>query len=166
MATLKPAFKPDGKITAGTASAMVDGSAAIVLSSRQKAQELGVKPLARIIATATISINPETGFLSGPMPATRKVLAKSGLKLQDIDVFEVNEAFASVPMAWLREFDVDPSKLNPNGGGISLGHPIGCTGARIMTTMLHELMRTGGRYGLQAICIGFGQATATIIELL
>jgi len=166
MAALKPAFRPDGKITAGNASQVTDGAAALVLCSRRKAKELGLRPIARLVATTAISIDPQTGFLSGPMPATRKILAKAGLRLDDIDVFEVNEAFASIPLAWLREFQVDPSKLNPNGGAIALGHPIGCTGARIMTTMIHELMRTGGRLGLQAICIGFGQATASIVELL
>lgn len=166
MAMLKPVFRPDGKITAGTASQMVDGAAALVLSSRRKAKELGLEPIARLVATTAVSVDPETGFLSGPMPATRKVLAKAGLRLEDMDVVEVNEAFASVVLAWQREFQVEPTRLNPNGGAIALGHPIGCTGARIMTTMIYELRRTGGRYGLQVICIGFGQATASIVEVL
>lgn len=166
MATLKPAFRPDGKITAGNSSQVTDGAAALVLCSRRVARDLGLRPIARLVATAAISINPQTGFLSGPIPATRKVLARAGLRLDDIDVFEVNEAFASVPLAWLREFQVDPARLNPNGGAIALGHPLGCTGARIMTTLIHELMRIGGRYGLQVICIGFGQSTASIVEIL
>ena len=166
MATLKPAFRPDGKITAGNASQMTDGAAALVLTSRRKAEELGLKPLARLVATTTVGVHPVSEYLAGPMPATRKVLARAGLHLNDMDVIEVNEAFASVPLAWQREFQADPCKLNPNGGAIALGHPLGCTGARLMTTMIHELMRTGGRYGLQVACIGFGQATASIVEVL
>ncbi len=166
LATLKPAFRPDGKLTAGSSSALVDGAAALVLASRRKADELGLKPIAGLISTTTYAGNPEAGFLAGPMPATRKILAKADMTLADIDLVEVNEAFATVPMAWLREFDFDPERVNANGGAVALGHPLGCTGARIMTTLIHELQRTGGRYGLEVICIGWGQATASIVEVL
>ncbi|WP_249870382.1 thiolase family protein [Oceanobacillus saliphilus] len=165
LASLKPAFKEDGTITAGNASQISDGAAAILLMSREKAEELGLKPRFRVLARTVVGSDP-TLMLTGPIPATEKVLKKAGLKLHDIDVFEVNEAFASVPIAWLKETGADPDKLNPNGGAIALGHPLGASGARLMVTMMHELERTGGRYGLQTMCEGHGMANATIIERL
>ncbi|WP_067726198.1 thiolase family protein [Oceanobacillus damuensis] len=165
LASLKPAFKEDGTITAGNASQISDGAAAILLMSREKAAELGLKPRFRVLARTVLGSDP-TLMLTGPIPATEKVLKKAGLKLDDIDVFEVNEAFASVAIAWLKETGADPDKLNPNGGAIALGHPLGASGARLMVTMMHELERTGGRYGLQTMCEGHGMANATIVERL
>jgi len=162
---LKPSFKEDGNITAGSSSQISDGAAAILLMSRQKAEELGLNPRFRIIARTVVGSDP-TLMLTGPIPATKQVLKKAGLSIHDIDVFEVSEAFASVPLAWLHEINADPAKLNPNGGGIALGHPLGASGARIMITMMHELERIGGRYGLQTMCEGHGMANATIIERL
>ena len=165
LASLAPAFKEDGTITAGNASQISDGAAAILLMSREKAEELGLKPRFRVLARTVVGSDP-TLMLTGPIPATEKVLKKAGLTIEDIDVFEVNEAFASVPIAWLKETGADTSKLNPNGGAIALGHPLGASGARLMTTMIHELERTGSRYGLQTMCEGHGMANATIIERL
>lgn len=162
---LTPAFKEDGAITAGNSSQISDGAAALLIMSQEKAVELGVKPKFRIIARTVIGSDP-TFMLTGPIPATEKVLKKAGLSLSDIDVFEVNEAFASVPLAWLKETGSAPQKLNPNGGAIALGHPLGASGARLMTTMMYELERTEGRYGLQTMCEGHGMANATIIERL
>lgn len=162
---LTPAFKEDGAITAGNSSQISDGAAALLIMSQEKAAELGVKPKFRIIARTVIGSDP-TFMLTGPIPATEKVLKKAGLSLSDMDVFEVNEAFASVPLAWLKETGADPKKLNPNGGAIALGHPLGASGARLMTTMMYELERTEGRYGLQTMCEGHGMANATIIERL
>jgi acetyl-CoA acyltransferase len=163
LAGLAPAFKEGGKITAGNSSQMSDGAAAILFMTREKAKRLGLKPRARIIGRVSIGSDP-TLQLSGPIVATKKVLQKTGLTLKDLDVIEVNEAFASVVLAWALEFKPDMRKVNPNGGAIALGHPLGATGARIMTTMLHELERRDGRYGLQTMCIGHGLANATIIE--
>ena len=163
LATLKTVFKEDGKIHAGNASQMSDGAAAVLLMSREKAEELGLKPRFRIVARSVTGSDP-TLMLTGPIEATRQVLAKAGLTIDDIDTYEVNEAFAPVPMAWLEEIKADPKKLNPNGGAIALGHPLGATGAKLMISMMHELERTGGRYGLQAICEGGGMANGTIIE--
>lgn len=165
LGTLKPAFKKDGSITAGNASQISDGAAAILLMSREKAEELHVKPRFRVIARSVVGSDP-TLMLTGPIPATEKVLKKAGLTITDIDIFEVNEAFASVPLAWLHETGVDPNKVNPNGGAIALGHPLGASGGRLMVTLMHELERTGGRYGLQTMCEGHGMANATIIERL
>ena len=165
LASLKTPFQENGLITAGNASQISDGAAAVLVMSREKAEELGLKPRFRIIARSVLGSDP-TLMLTGPIPATAKVLAKAGLKIEDIDVFEVNEAFAVVPLAWLMETGADPRKLNPNGGAIALGHPLGASGARLMTTMMHELERTGGRYGLQTMCEGHGMANATIIERL
>ncbi|CAA7601289.1 Thiolase, C-terminal [Acididesulfobacillus acetoxydans] len=162
---LKPAFQEDGKVTAGNASQISDGAAALLIMSRDKAAELGLRPRFRIVARSVLGSDP-TLMLTGPIPATAKVLAKAGLSLRDIDIFEVNEAFASVPLAWLAETGADPGKLNPNGGAIALGHPLGASGARVMITMLYELERTGGRYGLQTMCEGHGMANATIVERL
>ncbi|MDF2856009.1 MAG: thiolase family protein [Neobacillus sp.] len=163
LGTLKPAFTEDGKIHAGNASQMSDGAAAVLLMSREKAEELGLKPRFRIVARTVVGSDP-TLMLTGPIEATKQVLAKAGLTIEDMDTYEVNEAFAPVPMAWLEETKADPKKLNPNGGAIALGHPLGATGARLMISMMHELERTGGRYGLQAICEGGGMANGTIIE--
>ncbi|MEK5520703.1 thiolase family protein [Heyndrickxia sp. FSL W8-0423] len=162
---LKPAFKEDGIIHAGNASQISDGAAALLLMSRSKAEELGLKPRFKVHTRVVVGSDP-TLMLTGPIPATKKVLKKAGLTIDDIDVFEVNEAFASVPLAWLKETGANPKKLNPNGGAIALGHPLGASGARLMVTMMHELERTGGRYGLQTMCEGFGMANATIIERL
>lgn len=166
LAGLTPSFQPkDGVVTAGNSSQVSDGAAGILLMSRKKADELGLKPRARIIARTVVGEDPVI-MLTGVIPATHKVLEKAGLSIDDIDVFEVNEAFASVYKAWEREFNPDVSKVNPRGGAIAIGHPLGGSGARIATTLLHTLEDTGGRYGLQVMCIGFGMATATIIERL
>lgn len=161
--SLSPSFKPDGNITAGNSSQISDGAAAVLIASRQKALELGKRPKARIIATALAGVDPEV-MLTGIIPATKKVLHKASLSMAEIDIFEVNEAFASVVLAWQKELNADMSKVNPNGGAIALGHPLGASGARIITTMVNELERTKGRYGLATMCIGFGQAIAVIIE--
>jgi acetyl-CoA acyltransferase len=163
LANLKPSFLADGVLTAGNSSQITDGAAAVLLMTVEKAQELGLTPRARIVAQAVVGSDPEL-MLTGPITATPKVLDKAGLKLSDIDVIEINEAFASVVLAWERELRPDMEKVNPNGGAIALGHPLGATGARLMTTMLHHLERTGGRFGLQTMCCGGGLATATIIE--
>ncbi|HEX7066015.1 MAG TPA: thiolase family protein [Bacillales bacterium] len=165
LAGLKPAFSEDGKITAGNSSQISDGAVAILLMSREKAGELGLKPRFRVVARVVVGDDP-TLMLTGPIPATAKVLKKAGMKLEDIDIFEVNEAFASVPLAWLRETGADPKKLNPNGGAIALGHPLGASGGRLMCTMLSEMERTGAKFGLQTMCEGHGMANATIIERL
>ncbi|MDF0725511.1 thiolase family protein [Cytobacillus sp. S13-E01] len=163
LAALQPAFAKDGKIHAGNASQMSDGAAAVLLMSREKANELGLKPRFRLIARSVIGSDP-TLMLTGPIEASKHVLKKANLTIDDMDTYEVNEAFAPVPMIWLEEMKADHAKLNPNGGAIALGHPLGATGARLMISMMHELERTGGRYGLQAICEGGGMANATIIE--
>lgn len=165
LGTLRPSFQEDGRIHAGNASQISDGAAAILLMSREKAESLGVRPRARIVARSVVGSDP-TLMLTGPIAATEKVLRKAGLTLADMDLYEVNEAFAPVPLCWMTELDADPGKLNPNGGAIALGHPLGASGARVMVTLLHELERTGKRYGLQAICEGLGMANATIIERL
>ncbi|MGE7215164.1 thiolase family protein [Priestia koreensis] len=165
LGTLKTVFKEDGVIHAGNASQISDGAAALLLMSKDRAESLGLKPRFRVHTRVVVGSDP-TLMLTGPIPATQKALEKSGLSLDEIDIFEVNEAFAPVVMAWLKETGADPSKLNPNGGAISLGHPLGASGARIMITMMHELERTGGRFGLQTMCEGHGMANATIIERL
>jgi acetyl-CoA acetyltransferase family protein len=165
MASLAPSFKPDGVVTAASSSQISDGAAALMLVSAEKARALGLRPRARVVATALAGVDP-TIMLTGPIPATQRVLRKAGLALDDIDLFEINEAFASVVLAWERELHPDMSRVNVNGGAIALGHPLGCSGAKLMTTLLHELERRGGRYGLQTMCIGFGQGIATIIERL
>ena len=165
LAQLKPAFKEDGVIHAGNSSQISDGSAALLFMSAEKAQSLGLKPIAKV-HTATLAGSDPVIMLTAPIPATQKVLKKSGLRLEDIGVFEVNEAFAPVPMAWLADIGADEKKLNPNGGAIALGHPLGGSGARIMTTMLYHMRDNGIQYGLQTMCEGGGQANATILELL
>jgi len=163
MAALKPVFKADGVITAGNASQISDGAAALLLASGRRAAALGLRPLAVVRARAVVGTDPVL-MLDGPIPATRAVLRRAGLRLADIDSFEVNEAFASVPLAWARELRPPMERVNPDGGAIALGHPLGATGARLMTTLVHRLVRTGARYGLQTMCIGHGMATATILE--
>ncbi len=163
LANLKPAFKPDGKITAGNSSQISDGASAVLIMSATKAKELGLTPRARFHSFAVAGTDPVT-MLKGPIPATRKILEKSGLTMADIDLVEINEAFASVVLAWQKEFDADMSKVNVNGGAIALGHPLGGSGTKLMATLLNELERTGGRYGLQVMCEGGGMANATIIE--
>jgi acetyl-CoA C-acetyltransferase len=165
LAQLKAVVDPDGVHTAGTSSQVSDGAAAVLLASPAKAKALGLKPRARIVATTLVGVDPVT-MLKGPIPSTRKVLQQTGLSMKDMDVSEVNEAFASVVLAWEKELRPNPERVNPNGGAIALGHPTGCTGARLITTALHELERTGGRYGLIAMCCGGGLGTGTIIERL
>ncbi len=165
MAALKPAFREDGVITAGNASQISDGAAAVLLMERSRAEALGLKPRARFVSRVAVGSDPEL-MLTGPIAATEKVLKRAGLSIGQMDVIEINEAFASVVLAWAAEIEPPLERVNPNGGAIALGHPLGATGAKLMTTLLHELERTGGRYGLQTMCIGHGQATATIIERL
>jgi acetyl-CoA acyltransferase len=165
LSALKPAFKPDGVIHAGNSSQISDGSAALLMTTSERAAELGLTPLARV-HTAVLAADDPVIMLTAPIPATAKALKKSGLSIADIGVFEVNEAFAPVPVAWLAETGADPAKLNPNGGAIALGHPLGGSGARLMTTMIHHMVDNGLRYGLQTMCEGGGQANATILELL
>ena len=165
MAQLQPAFKPDGVITAGNASQISDGAAAVLLMSLDKAIGLGLKPRARFSARSVVGSDPVI-MLTGPIPATQQALRRAGLTIDQIDAVEINEAFASVVLAWQTEIQPDPARVNPNGGAIALGHPLGATGAILMTKLLHHLERTGGHYGLQTMCIGHGMATATIIERL
>ncbi|MFF5212938.1 acetyl-CoA C-acetyltransferase [Streptosporangium sp. NPDC000396] len=164
MAALKT-LRDGGRITAATSSQVSDGSGAILIASEQAVRDHGLTPRARIV-TLTLTGDDPVYMLTAPIPATQKALKKSGLSIDDIDVTEINEAFAPVPMAWLKEIGADPAKVNPNGGAIALGHPLGGTGAILMTKLLHELERTGGRYGLQTMCEGGGQANVTIIERL
>jgi len=165
LGALAPAFRPDGVVTAGNASQISDGSSAVLVTTSERAAELGLRPIARVHTAVVVGSDPIM-MLTGPIPATEKVLARSGLSLDDIGLFEVNEAFASVPLAWLSETGADPARLNPNGGAIALGHPLGASGTRLMTTMLHQMQSSGIRYGLQTMCEGGGQANATILELL
>jgi len=166
LAALKPAFKLEGgTITAGNSSQISDGAAALLVTTSEKAAELGLTPLVRV-HTAVVTADDPVIMLTGPIPATALALKRSGLSIDDIGVFEVNEAFAPVPLAWLAETGADPARLNPNGGAIALGHPLGGSGARIMTTLVHEMCATGTRYGLQTMCEGGGQANATILEQL
>jgi len=163
LAGLQPVFRADGRLTAGNSSQISDGAAALLVMSARRAEALGLRPRARFHAFAVAGVDP-IEMLSGPIPATRKILERSGLELDDIDLFEVNEAFASVPLAWLRELGADPARLNVNGGAIALGHPLGATGARLMTSLVGELERTEARFGLQTMCEGGGMANATILE--
>jgi acetyl-CoA acyltransferase len=165
LAALKPAFKADGKITAGNSSQISDGAAAMLIMLEDKAEELGFTPIARFHQFALAGTDPVM-MLTGPIPATEKILAKAGLAIGDIDLFEVNEAFASVIAAWLDETGADWSKVNVNGGAIALGHPLGCSGARLMTTLVHEMRRRKAKWGLQAMCEGGGMANATLLELV
>ena len=165
LAELKPAFRPDGRITAGNSSQISDGAAALLITTSEKAAELGITPLVRV-HTAVVTGDDPIIMLAGPIPATAKALARSGLSIGDIGAFEVNEAFASVPVAWLAETGANPARLNSNGGAIALGHPLGGSGARLMTTLIHHMQANGLRYGLQTMCEGGGQANATILELV
>jgi acetyl-CoA acyltransferase len=165
LGNLKPAFKPDGKITAGNSSQISDGAAAVLVMSEEKANALGLTPRARFHAFALAGVDPVT-MLTGPIPATRLVLEKAKMSMDDIDLVEINEAFASVVLAWEKELRPDMAKVNVNGGAIALGHPLGASGAKLMATLLNELERSGGRWGLETMCEGGGLANATIIERL
>ena len=163
MASLKTVFKENGTVTAANASQISDGAAAVLLMSAERAEQMGLKPRARVISRVAVGSDPIL-MLTGVIPATRKALDKVDLSIDDMDVIEVNEAFASVVLAWAHEIEPDMSKVNANGGAIALGHPLGASGARIMSTLLNRLEQSGGRFGLQTMCIGWGMATATIIE--
>lgn len=163
LSALKPAFKPDGVIHAGNASQVSDGAAAVLMMSEERAAQLGLQPLARV-HTAVLAGDDPVKMLTAPIPATERALKKSGLTLDEIGVYEVNEAFASVPLAWLAETGADPARLNPRGGAIAMGHPLGASGARIMTTLVNEMRTNGHRFGLQTMCEGGGMANATILE--
>ena len=168
LAKLKPSFRSEeegGRVTAGNSSQITDGASAILIMSEEKAKALGLTPRARFVNFSLAGDDPRM-MLTAPIPATQKVLARAGLTIDDIDLVEINEAFASVVLAWEKELHPDMSKVNVNGGAIALGHPLGCSGARLMTTLLNELERTGGRYGLQTMCEGGGMANGTIIERL
>jgi len=165
LASLKTPFKEDGVISAGNASQISDGAAALLVTTSEKARELGLTPLVRIHTTVMAGDDPVI-MLTAPIPATQKVLARSGLSIDDIGIYEVNEAFAPVPLAWLADIGGDPDRLNPRGGAIALGHPLGGSGARIMTTLVHQMQASGIRYGLQTMCEGGGMANATVLELL
>ncbi len=163
LAELKPAFKEDGRITAGNSSQISDGAAAVLLMERSKAESLGLEPRARIVDQTTVGVDPVI-MLTGPIPATRRILERNGMKMGDIDLVEINEAFASVLAAWRRELDPDMERVNVNGGAIALGHPLGSTGARLITTLLHELERTDKEVGLVTMCCGGGLGTGTLIQ--
>ncbi len=163
LARLRPAFRAGGSVTAGNSSGINDGAAALLLVDAGLARELGLRPLARIVATAVAGVHPDVMGI-GPVPAVRKALARAGLAAGDLDIVELNEAFASQSVACMDELGLDPARVNPNGGAIALGHPLGASGARLATMLVHELARTGGRYGIAAMCIGVGQGIATIVE--
>lgn len=165
LAKLGAAFRKGGSVTAGNASGINDGASAVLLTSKQAADEMGLKPMARIIASAVAGVNPDCMGL-GPIPATRKALERAGLTIDDLDLIELNEAFASQSLACVRELRLDPDRVNVNGGAIALGHALGNSGSRLMTTLVHELEHRGGRYGLATMCIGVGQGIATIIEMV
>jgi 3-oxoadipyl-CoA thiolase len=165
LAGLQPAFKKGGSVTAGNSSPLSDGAAALLLTTPQKAEKLKLKPLARIVASAAAGVHPNYMGI-GPIPATQKALKRAGLTIEQIDLVELNEAFASQVLACCRELGIDLNKLNVNGGAIALGHPLGCSGARMMTTLVHEMQKRGSRYGLATMCIGVGQGIATIVERL
>ena len=157
------AFRKEGTVTAGTSSGLNDGAAAVLLMEAETAKRLGYRPLARVVASAVAGLDPSYMGL-GPIPAIRKVLERAGLKIEDIDLFELNEAFAAQSIPCIRELGIDPAKVNVNGGSIAIGHPLGCSGARITATLLHEMKRRGARYGVVSLCIGVGQGIATIFE--
>jgi acetyl-CoA acyltransferase len=163
LSQLKPAFKEDGKITAGNSSQISDGAAAVMVMTREKADELGLKPRARIVDQTTVGVDPVI-MLTGPIPATKKLLERNGMQIDDIDLIEINEAFASVVAAWRRELEPDMDRVNVNGGAIALGHPLGSTGARLITTLLHELERSDKELGLVTMCCGGGLGTGTLIQ--
>jgi acetyl-CoA acetyltransferase family protein len=163
LAGLRPAFTKDGTVTAGNSSGINDGAAAVLLAEAGRARALGLRPMARVVATAVAGVHPDVMGI-GPVPAIRKVLDRAGLQVGDIDLVELNEAFASQSLACMDELGLDPARVNPNGGAIALGHPLGASGGRLATMLVHELARTGGRYGLAAMCIGVGQGIATVVE--
>jgi acetyl-CoA acetyltransferase family protein len=163
LARLSPAFQKDGTVTAGTSSGINDGAAALVVASAEMARQLGEAPLARVVSTAVAGVDPSCMGL-GPVPATRKALARAGLQAKDLDLIELNEAFAAQAIACIRDLELDPARVNIYGGAIALGHPLGASGARILTTLVHGLRRTGGRYGLATMCIGVGQGIAMVVE--
>jgi acetyl-CoA acetyltransferase family protein len=163
LAKLRPAFRQDGTVTAGNSSGINDGASATVVVEKRYALEHGLKPLARVVSTAVAGVDPSVMGL-GPIPATRKALDRAELRVEDLDLIELNEAFASQSIAVMRELRLDPERTNVNGGAIALGHPLGMSGARLITMLSHELERRGGRYGLATMCIGVGQGIATIIE--
>jgi len=165
LASLKPAFEKDGTVTAGNSSPLNDGAACLVLMADSHAQALGIRPLARILAAASAGVDPSCMGL-GPIPASRKALTRAGLTARDLDCIELNEAFASQVLACIRDLDLDPDRVNPNGGAIALGHPLGASGARIIATLVHELARRKARYGLATMCIGVGQGISTVVENL
>jgi acetyl-CoA C-acetyltransferase/3-oxo-5,6-didehydrosuberyl-CoA/3-oxoadipyl-CoA thiolase len=163
LAGLQPAFKKGGTVTAGNSSPLSDGAAALLLTTPQKAEQLKLKPLARIVACAAAGVHPNYMGI-GPIPAAQKALKRAGLTIEQIDLVEINEAFAAQVLACARELGIDLNKLNVNGGAIALGHPLGCSGARIVTTLVHEMKKRGSRYGLATMCIGVGQGIATVVE--
>jgi 3-oxoadipyl-CoA thiolase len=164
LARLRPAFRPDGTVTAGNSSGLNDGAAALLIVEEARARQLGLTPLARIVTTGAAGVEPD--FMGiGPVPATRKALARAGLRTADLRLVELNEAFAAQALPCISELDLDPELVNVNGGGIALGHPLGCSGARIMCTLVHELKRRGGGYGLATMCVGVGQGLSTLVEV-
>jgi acetyl-CoA acetyltransferase family protein len=163
LAGLKPAFRAGGSVTAGNSSGINDGAAALLIVEASRASELGLRPLARVVSTAVAGVHPDVMGI-GPVPAVRKALSRAGIEAADLDVVEINEAFASQSVACMDELGLDPARVNPNGGAIALGHPLGASGARLVTMLVHELERTSGRYGLATMCIGVGQGIATVVE--
>jgi acetyl-CoA C-acetyltransferase len=163
LAALKPAFREGGTLTAGNSSGINDGAAALVVASEEKAKELGIEPLGRFVASAVAGVDPRVMGI-GPVPAVRKVLERAGIQTADLDLVELNEAFASQSLHVIRELGLDPARVNVNGGAIAIGHPLGMSGARLVVTLLHELERRGGRYGLATLCVGVGQGQAAIFE--
>lgn len=165
LARLPPAFRKGGSVTAGNSSSLNDGAAALVVCSESRARELGLRPMARVVASAAAGVDPR--FMGiGPVPATRKALERAGLSVRDLDLVELNEAFAGQALAVIRHLELDMERLNVHGGGVALGHPLGCTGARIVTTLVHAMRRRGGRYGLATLCVGVGQGVSLVIEML
>ncbi|HXF99667.1 MAG TPA: thiolase family protein, partial [Bacteroidota bacterium] len=163
LSALPPVFRKGGSVTAGNSSSLNDGAAGVIIMSEKKARELGLKPMARVVSTGIAGVDPR--FMGiGPVPATQMALKKAGLTINDMDVIELNEAFAAQSIAVVRDLHIPLQKLNPNGGAIALGHPLGCSGARIMTTLLHEMQRRNARYGLATMCIGVGQGVAVVVE--
>ena len=163
LARLRPAFRANGSVTAGNASGINDGASAVLLVEADRARELGLRPLARVLSTAVAGVDPAIMGI-GPVPATRKALERAGIGVEDLDLVELNEAFASQSVVCIDELGLDPARVNVNGGAIALGHPLGMSGGRLITMLVHELARTGGRYGLATMCIGVGQGIATIVE--
>jgi acetyl-CoA acetyltransferase family protein len=163
LAKLRPAFREGGTVTAGNASGINDGAAALLLVEAERGRALGLRPMARVVATAVAGVDPRVMGM-GPVPAIRKVLTRASVSVADLDLVELNEAFASQSVACIDELGLDPARVNVNGGAIALGHPLGASGARLVTMLVHELVRTGGRYGLAAMCIGVGQGIAMVVE--